>query len=300
MRCEDCQNLIEEYFDAELGAAQSREVEDHLASCQTCAVAHQALAREQEMYAHYRRDIDVSPALWQAIEAGIKQQPATRPAGRAVTAAVAEGFAGRLRRLLSESFAAPRFSPALAALLVVVAVGATVAVMKFMESPSPGKIVAVNPDESKVPDKAPAGSEKNPPAPPVAGQTPTPVTPVRKENDVAPQPVKNSAEPARPRTPVVKEQLVASSTVAAEKLLQDAERKYLAAISILQRNFNKRRSQLDPGLVAKLDSALASIDGTIAETKKAMRQNPSDPIALQYMLAAYAKKVEVLRDVTAN
>jgi hypothetical protein len=53
-------------------------------------------------------------------------------------------------------------------------------------------------------------------------------------------------------------------------------------------------------LVARLDAALGSIDNTIVETKKAMRENPNDPIALQYMLSAYAKKVEVLRDVTTD
>jgi hypothetical protein len=92
----------------------------------------------------------------------------------------------------------------------------------------------------------------------------------------------------------------AQPRVTAEALLRDAEQKYVKAIAILQRDFEKRRSKLDPQLVAKLDASLASIDRTIAETRKAVHQNSDDPIAVQYMLTAYAKKVEVLRDITAD
>jgi hypothetical protein len=31
-----------------------------------------------------------------------------------------------------------------------------------------------------------------------------------------------------------------------------------------------------------------------------VRENPEDPIALQYLLAAYSKKVDVLREMTTN
>jgi hypothetical protein len=46
-----------------------------------------------------------------------------------------------------------------------------------------------------------------------------------------------------------------------------------------------------------LEEALSSIDRTIAATKRAVRRSPEDPIAVQYMLAAYAKKVDVLREM---
>jgi hypothetical protein len=31
-----------------------------------------------------------------------------------------------------------------------------------------------------------------------------------------------------------------------------------------------------------------------------VRENPEDPIALQYLLAAYSKKVDVLREMTTD
>ena len=49
----------------------------------------------------------------------------------------------------------------------------------------------------------------------------------------------------------------------------------------LLRNFNKRWR----------------LDRTIADTRKAVRQHPDDPVAVQYMLTAYAKKVDVLREM---
>ena len=309
MKCEDCLILLEEYFDAELDARHGRQVDAHLAACATCTEFFRSLQQEQNVYAHYRRDVEVSPALWDAIQATIKQESATLD-NRPVIATESVSLLARARRFFAETFAAPRFSPALAALLVIVAVGATVAVMKFLQSSpteqttiarqgagqsqpenSTANANASNNPGSKDPDK---GVQKST-APEQKDMTPAAPAP---KNDFAPRIVKENTP--RLKTTVEKEPLVAGSDVTAEKLLRDAERKYLTAISILQRNFNKRRSQLDAGMVARLDAALNSIDNTIAETKKAMRQNPSDPIALQYMLSAYAKKVEVLRDVTTD
>jgi len=131
---------------------------------------------------------------------------------------------------------------------------------------------------------------------PEIGVTPEPVPQPVHENSVRATQVKTpKAESANQR------QLVADQPkTTAEALLRDAEVKYIKAIAILQNDFEKRRSKLDPKLVAKLEASLSSIDRTIAETRKAVRQNANDPIALQYMLTAYAKKVEVLRDITAD
>jgi hypothetical protein len=51
-------------------------------------------------------------------------------------------------------------------------------------------------------------------------------------------------------------------------------------------------------VLARFDASLAEIDRTIKETRQVVRQNPEDPIALQYLLAAYSKKVDVLREMT--
>ena len=82
--------------------------------------------------------------------------------------------------------------------------------------------------------------------------------------------------------------------------MREAEYKYLTAIAMLSRDVNRKRSQLDPMMLARFDASLAEIDRTIKETRQVVRSNPEDPIALQYLLAAYSKKVDVLREMTNN
>ena len=85
-----------------------------------------------------------------------------------------------------------------------------------------------------------------------------------------------------------------------QQLVREAEQKYLEAVSILSRDIRQRRSHLDLLVLARFDNALADIDRTIAETRRAVRQNRGDPIALQYMLAAYSKKVDALREMATD
>src|SRR5204862_4089730 len=82
-------------------------------------------------------------------------------------------------------------------------------------------------------------------------------------------------------------------------LVREAEQKYLTAIAMLARDVNRKRSQLDPIMLARFDSALGDIDRTIKDTRRVVRDNPEDPIALQYLLAAYSKKVDDLRGMYA-
>ena len=66
MKCEE--NLIEEYLDGELSAEDQDEVSAHLITCTSCAEAFAELTAEQELFARYDREIEVSPAVWNGIE----------------------------------------------------------------------------------------------------------------------------------------------------------------------------------------------------------------------------------------
>jgi hypothetical protein len=85
-----------------------------------------------------------------------------------------------------------------------------------------------------------------------------------------------------------------------EQLVREAERKYLAAIGILSRDVKQLNTEIDEPTRMKFEQALASIDRTIDATRKAVREHPSDPVAVQYMLAAYARKVDVLREMAGR
>jgi hypothetical protein len=306
MKCEDCLAIIEEYFDAELNEQESAKVTEHLTACEICNEVYQSLDQEQQFYAHYQRDIEVTQALWQGVQAGIRQ-PAVRQ-----QSAQPEALMGRLRRFFTETFQAPRFSPALAAMLVAVAVGATVLVMNYVNSrPNPTTISeATNNGNGSNPAQNSNGNQAVEPGPgvlagngnsaPDVNPKPVPVPQTENEPGVKPRIVKTPNYGTKLHEVVAGNVESAQPRVTAEALLRDAEQKYVKAIAILQRDFEKRRSKLDPQLVAKLDASLASIDRTIAETRKAVHQNSDDPIAVQYMLTAYAKKVEVLRDITAD
>jgi anti-sigma factor RsiW len=137
MKCEDCLAIIEEYFDAELAERESQQVAEHLTACSLCNEVYESLQQEQQLYVHYQRDVEITSALWQGVQASIKSE-AAHQAERTPSVSLFD----RARQFFGEAFHAPRFSPALAAMLVVAAIGATVLVMNYVNSHSNSTNVA--------------------------------------------------------------------------------------------------------------------------------------------------------------
>jgi hypothetical protein len=291
MKCEACQSVLEEYFDGELSAKAATEVRAHLASCPACAAELTALRQSHELYTRYERDVEVTPALWAGIEARIKAERVAL-ADREASSGWRDWFKGL--------FALPHISPAWAAALVVLAIGLTVVVMTYLNSRSAvtnNPVAVINP-------QPPTNSNTNPtttPAPTGDGTQPPLVAkkePGSEENTNEPKDTVKKPEPAPSK------RLVAGNKPQAPpdpmKLVREAEQKYLAAIAILSQDVTRHRSQIDPAVLARFDSALADIDRTIAETRQVVRRNPDDPVALQYLLSAYAKKVDTLRAMSLD
>jgi putative zinc finger protein len=285
MNCEVCQPILEEYFDGELNTRHAAEVRAHLAGCRACAAILAELRQEQELFARYERNLDVTPALWAGIEARIK---AEKPATLAVP--LTPGWRDRLKGF----FAMPHISPAFAAALVVLAIGVTVAVMSYLQSRSTG-----NPSQIANGTNQPGIGNKN-----EAAQTGTnePGRELAKKPENA-----TGTNDGRPTViapkPAPQKQLAVNKPQAPPdpmKLVREAEQKYQAAIAILSQDVSRRRSQIDPAVLARFDSALADIDRTIQETRQIVRRNPDDPVALQYLLGAYAKKVDTLRAMSLD
>jgi hypothetical protein len=271
MKCEEYQILIEDYFDGALDERAAARVTSHTAECPDCAIFYKELAREQELYSRYQRDVEVTPVMWASIESSIREERAGRRSG----------IISRLREQFAGVFAAPRLSPAFAAVLVMIAIGLTVFVMSRLNSPQPPTEVAQQNAENPPPSPGVAPPVHTPPVPPETAPTKDKKVPEEK-SQVAVVPRKQPSNVAL--TPA--------------QLVQEAEQKYLTAIAMLSRDVNKRRSQLDPMMLARFDASLAEIDRTIKETRQVVKGNPDDPIALQYLLAAYSKKVDVLREMT--
>ncbi len=87
----------------------------------------------------------------------------------------------------------------------------------------------------------------------------------------------------------------ASTPVAA---IQRAEQDYLDAIGLVAGALDGQRSRLDPELRRALDRNLEVVDETIAATRKVYLAHPGDPELAEYLLTAYARKLEVLQEVT--
>lgn len=67
MKCEVCQELLEEYLDGELPAEDQEQISAHLITCADCPADLAALTAEQEMFSRYDRELEVPPFLWTRI-----------------------------------------------------------------------------------------------------------------------------------------------------------------------------------------------------------------------------------------
>ncbi|HEV2861941.1 MAG TPA: zf-HC2 domain-containing protein [Pyrinomonadaceae bacterium] len=287
MKCEECLPLLDPYADGELSPREAYDVAAHLSACASCEARHQSLRREQALYLAYECDASESPAFWDEVLADIRAEKARPPA-------TSPTWPRRLAGFLS-ALSAPRFSPKLTAALLLVAVGLTAAVMRYLGpryEPRPTQQAEVS---------TPARQADAPPAP-----TPEPDEGLRAGADEPKgsrgrEVLKKAgglAEAKRARrAPASEVTSVASEEASPDRLVRDAEQKYLAAIRILSRDVGRQRTRMDADTLARFERTLGVIDKSIAETRAAARRHPRDPVAVQYMLAAYDKKVEVLRDM---
>ena len=273
--------IIETYVDGELDGEIAQRVRTHLAVCDSCQEYVAESRQEQEVYALYNREVNITPAMWAAVAARIENEKPVRSRNRVES--VGKWLAGML--------GTPRLSPALAAALIIATVGTTIVVMKYLNSPAPS-------EHTQIAATRPAEENKDQQPPPMTTQPPS-----GKEVDSAPKGEETpgvEVEKKTPERPKVAVKPAAKPAPTPEQLVREAEQKYLSAIAILEKDVTRNKSKLDPTMVVRFEKAMVEIDNTIAETRRAVRENPDDPIALQYMLSAYAKKIDVLREVARS
>jgi hypothetical protein len=302
MRCEELQPLVEDYFDGELDERTNELVIEHLSSCASCASLYAKLEGEQELYLRYECQAEPAPDFWDNVMARTAEESHARPSRPLAL------LRGWLSGALG-NFNAPRFSPSLTALIVVVAIGITIGVMRYVNSKegaiqtvslsqnegAPARVSTPLPDEGNRPAQPPTGDE--------AGEQGN-----GREGREPPQLVKNDA--GRKGRSVLTASKVSAGRVnlnpatsvrqpTSDELVREAEQKYVEAIAMLSRDVNRRRSRLDSETTARFEQTLAAVNRTIADTRRAVRKHPGDPLAAKYMLTAYAKKVDVLREMVS-
>jgi hypothetical protein len=285
MNCETCLSLLDAYLEHELEPAARAEVREHLAGCAACRAERDLIEREEMAYHGFARTIEVRPELWEGVAREIAKVE-RKPSG---------GILNGVKNWFGMFVFTPRLTPVHALALVVLAVAVTIFVMRSAKPES-------NPVAGNGGQNVPAPKQDEKP------EIPLPKPEPQKQEIAAPGP-RGSVIPGRSGLYNVRSNQPPKPTndpkgpkpeVPTEKLIQQAEANYIALIDRLKKPADARKSQLDVNSQVKISGTLADIDAAIAETRKAVRKNPKDPVAAQYMMEAYEKKVDVLRELAGN
>jgi Putative zinc-finger len=281
LNCEHCLSLLDAYLEHDLEPKARADVREHLAECAACRAERDLIEREELAYHGFAQTTEVRPELWEGVAreiAKIERKPGV-------------GWLDGVRNWFATFVFTPRLTPVHALALVVLAVAATIFVMR---SARPESSVVVNPPNSPA-----SPPQSAPPLEPQKAEISAPsrggaVISVDGGKYISNKGSKRPAPPIDPKNGGVKRELTT------DQLIQQTEGNYIALIDRLKRPAEARKSQLDVNSQMKISGTLADIDAAIAETRKAVRKNPKDPVATQYMMEAYEKKVDVLRELAGN
>lgn len=285
MNCEECQIELEDLLYGELDPARATPLHAHLTACAECRAAQASLEREAEIFASYYEQTAAEPGeeMWEAIRARIHEGPQAAPRA---------GLFEHLSEWLSTGLFGSRLTPAMlrqaafAVLLVTLSVGATVLYFKFKDA-SGSQVAVANP--TPTPSATPSATPR--PAPPVA----TPRINEALKSQLAEKRIQPA--PVAPATSKRNEPRLQSESEIINAQVARAVREYQGAVKLLARAVEKRKSELDPNAVAQYESSLALIDESIAASRRALNENPTDPTAARFLLAAYSKKVELMQEI---
>lgn len=280
MNCQHCQSELDDLIYGEVSESRAHEMRLHLAHCSECRSVFTELEREGEVFAQYRSQaaIEPTPQLWSAIQHRIRSESVSTPASRSRgwIPTFLEGFS-------FESLLRPvvlRQAAFAVALVVVTAVATSWLLNRRAETDQVasqrGPIPAANPSVSVAPTVMPEVKAvqpvENPPA-------------VVKE-----KPAILVATSGKPREARSEKELL-------EQQIARTEREYINTIKMLDRAIVKRKGSLDASAFAQYEASLALIDESIERSRIALRGKVGDPAAGQFLLAAYARKVELMQEI---
>jgi hypothetical protein len=293
MNCEDFLMMLDEYVENELDGESAFQVSAHIANCQICANEYQILRREQQVYSQYLLDVEATPALWANVRADIEKVQHERFSS------------SNFRDWLAKTFGASAFNPAFtAALVLLITLGIIVGVVKYKstENSFSKETVFQKTDVQSLPEKADdiAKNEvsinekkdyvnKSEDKTTIAKVTNRIKKNVSRSNLSKPTNQFINSKPVNP-----------TRKLTTDEVVEKAERQYKGAIAILSGDIKRRRAEMPPNFISRFEQPLADIDRTINETKRAVRAQPNDAMAIQYMTTAYAKKIELLRTIAGN
>lgn len=276
-RCLD-EATLQSYFDGELSAQLMERASSHLASCVTCAAAARELAEETAL---------MTSALAAEFEVNVPTQ-ALRERIDAAVLGERVAHAGRVEKLGFFASLANVFSfnsqrnLGYASLVVVLAFGAIIGVVKFRQSKTTVQNTDFQANVQPSPDKPTPNSNNSKPVE-VAS------------NDTAPVAV-NSRPAIKPSVPR-RSSAPKAEAVSNHVQLLPGERSYLQAIARLDSSIKQNKNSMRPSLQVEYERNLAVVDRAIAATRNAAKNNPNDSDAADFMFAAYQSKVDLLNTI---
>ena len=281
-RCLD-EAMLQSYFDGELSSELMESATLHLASCVSCAVAARELEQESALLSEafgleFEESIP-SERLRRRVDAAIAGLQVVRPVVQ--QSGAVSGFFASLSNLFSFS---PQRTFGYAALIVMLAFGVIFGLMKLRST---------TPSNTGGQGQLATNTQKTTPSPVVPKVTePTngsgPVQEPAKGFTAAPARVRAGYKSSAPKSAVVPKP--------APVQLLPGERTYLQTIAKLDSSI-KEGKNMRPALQAEYERNLAVVDGAIAATRTAVKKNPNDPDAADFMFAAYQSKVDLLNTI---
>ena len=289
MRCDECLLMLDEYVEGELDEETAKSLTAHMATCRECAGAHEVSRREQEIYASYLLEVEPPAALWDRLQPQLEKEKAINASQPLV----------RIKRWLAIALADLHVTPQVAAALVLIIIGLAIGVALWRRTTDTSRPPAQTPGVVGVqpsPEVNRAGTNSN-----------SDNTDRRNSANNNDRQIQASSTGSVDKGSNI--QSTATSRVArrltgrpavptVDQVTRRAEQQYLSAIEILSRDIERHRTIISPALLSQLETALADVDRNIAATRRVAREQPGDPFAVQYLVLAYEKKIELLRDVT--
>jgi hypothetical protein len=282
-RCLD-EGKLQSYFDGELSIEMMESVTSHLASCVTCAAAARELEEESALLtAAFAADFEASVPT-ERLRERINEAVLGDRLASAHSTEKAGGLAGFFSGLLN--FGTQR-TLGFASLAVILAFAAIAGVVKLRTTTAPPTVAKANVQAGNN-QQQPAKNDQIAQVAPVSGATTTPE-------------VKNIPVRATPKNfvPVRYSKAAPVNTTAttAPVKLIPGERSYLKAIARLDSTIKSNQKTMRPGLQVEFERNLAVVDRAIAATRSAVKSNPNDPDAADFMFAAYQSKVDLLNTI---
>lgn len=262
------EGILQAWFDGELPANEAASVAAHLSGCEACsatatAVETESLTLREALSPEFSASVPTERLRARVDSAVAGLQQAQAPAVRASRWDPFTHFFGSFRPLAYAS---------VAAVILVAAIAGFV----YLKKQKPVSLAYTPPPEIVAPRESPA---------PVAPQFHADL--VKSDSSHPPRlVVMRKPKPARP---VRAEEPNAMS-------LAWQQRQYEYAIAKLTESL-KYQPPMAPALRVEYEYNMAVADNTIAATREAASK---DPLANQFMLAAYQSKVDLLNEIAAS